>query len=132
MNDIDVNYIKKWKPVVENFFKIRNTFLINHICNYCEYYSLNGLSEENSLSLVGKLNELNSKINSSKRVEIIKTVFNTHTGEKEYELSNGNYARAELAYYELSLDELICLFDIDYIKFYDIKEYRDKRIDNII
>lgn len=131
MPKIDNNIIKKWEPVVENMgYTLNNKVLIEHICNYCEWKSSLKLDSDEFSNLLLKIRE---NINNSKRVGIVRTVFNVLTGVKEYELDNGKYVPANsTSYYELSNDELIKVFGIEYIKFYDPKEFRNKQIDKII
>ena len=80
-----------------------------------------------------KLNEIKYKLDNSKRVGIVRNVFNVFTGIEEYELSNGRYVPVNSSFsYELSCDELIEVLGLEYMKFYDPIEFRDKQIDKII
>jgi hypothetical protein len=133
MTNIDKSIIQKWQPVIENLFNFRNKILTEHICNYCEYYSLSYYNAENANNLTDKLNEVKYKIDNSKRVGIVRNVFNVFTGIEEYELSNGRYVPVNSSFsYELSTDELIEVLGLEYMKFYDPIEFRDKQIDKII
>lgn len=132
MNNIERSIIQKWQPVIESFFNYKNKFLTEHICNYCEYHSLSYYDSENANDLTDKLNEIKYKIDNSKRVGIVRKVFNIFTGLEEYELSNGKYVTTNLSNYELSCDELIEVLGLEYMKFYDPIEFRDKQIDKII
>ena len=128
MNKISKEVIKKWEPVVENVLPFKNKFLIYHLCNYCEWYSNNNQTSD----LVEQLQNIENNIINSKRVEIVRKVINKFTGLQEYELSNGKYIGVNVSYYELSIDELIEVLGLEYIKFYDPIEFRDKQIDKII
>jgi len=132
MNNIDRKVVGKWKPIIEGNFYIRNRNLIEHICNYCEWFSINDTSYgENKLP--EKLVEIKNNLSNSKRVTIIKKVFNLYTGVEEYELSNGRYVPVKSEFnYELSTDELVEVLGLEYMKFYDPIEFRDKQIDKII
>ena len=136
MNNIERSIIQKWQPVIESLFNYRNKFLIEHICNYCEYHSLHlrnsYYNDKDANDLIDKLNEIKYKLDNSKRVGIVRKVFNIFTGVEEYELSNGRYVTINSSNYELSCDELIEVLGLEYMKFYDPIEFRDKQIDKII
>ena len=133
MTNIEKNIIRKWEPVIESFFNYKNKILTEHICNYCEWHSLSYYDSRNANDLTDKLNEIKHKIDNSKRVGIIRNVFNVFTGVEEYELSNGRYVPVNSSFsYELSTDELIEVLGLEYMKFYDPIEFRDKQIDKII
>jgi hypothetical protein len=82
--------------------------------------------------LTDRLNEIKCKIDNSERVGIVRNVFNIFTGAEEYELSNGRYVTINSSNYELSTDELIQVLGLEYMKYYDPIEFRDKQIDKII
>jgi hypothetical protein len=82
--------------------------------------------------LTNRLNEIKCKIDNSERVGIVRNVFNIFTGVEEYELSNGRYVTINSSNYELSTDELIQVLGLEYMKYYDPIEFRDKQIDKII
>ena len=133
MNNIERSIIQKWQPVIESFFNYKNKLLTEHICNYCEWHSLSYYNSENANDLTDKLNEIKYKLDNSKRVGIVRNVFNVFTGIEEYELSNGRYVPVNSSFsYELSCDELIEVLGLEYMKFYDPIEFRDKQIDKII
>jgi hypothetical protein len=125
---IDPKITRKWEPLIEQLgMSSKNTILFEHICNYCEWL--------NDDSLADKLNEIKQKINNSKRVSIVGNVFNVFTGIEEYELSNGKYVPVNSNFsffYELSSDELIEVLGLEYMRFYDPIEFRDRQIDKII
>jgi len=131
-NMIDRSIIQKWQPVIESFFNFSNKILTEHICNYCEYYSLSYFNEEDSNNLTVRLKEIKHKIDNCERVGIVRNVFNIFTGAEEYELSNGRYVTINSSNYELSHDELLQVLGLEYMKFYDPIEFRDKQIDKII
>ena len=82
--------------------------------------------------MTDRLNEIKHKIDNSERVGIVRNVFNIFTGVEEYELSNGRYVTINSSNYELSQDELVQVLGLEYMKFYDPIEFRDKQIDKII
>jgi hypothetical protein len=82
--------------------------------------------------LTDRLNEIKCKIDNSERVGIVRNVFNIFTGAEEYELSNGRYVTINSSNYELSTDELIQVLGLEYMRYYDPIEFRDKQIDKII
>jgi hypothetical protein len=132
MTNIDKKIIQKWSSVIESFFNFRNKILTEHICNYCEYHSLSYYNSEDANNLTDRLNEIKCKIDNSERVGIVRNVFNIFTGAEEYELSNGRYVTINSSNYELSTDELIQVLGLEYMKYYDPIEFRDKQIDKII
>ena len=132
MTNIDKKIIQKWAPIIESLFNYRNKILTEHICNYCEYHSLSYYNSEDANNLTDRLNEIKCKIDNSERVGIVRNVFNIFTGAEEYELSNGRYVTINSSNYELSTDELIQVLGLEYMKFYDPIEFRDKQIDKII
>jgi hypothetical protein len=132
MTNIDKKIIQKWAPVIESFFNFRNKILTEHICNYCEYHSLSYYNSEDANNLTDRLNEIKCKIDNSERVGIVRNVFNIFTGVEEYELSNGRYVTINSSNYELSTDELIQVLGLEYMRYYDPIEFRDKQIDKII
>ena len=132
MTNIDKKIIQKWAPVIESFFNFRNKILTEHICNYCEYHSLSYYNSEDANNLTDRLNEIKCKIDNSERVGIVRNVFNIFTGAEEYELSNGRYVTINSSNYELSTDELIQVLGLEYMRYYDPIEFRDKQIDKII
>jgi hypothetical protein len=132
MTNIERSIIQKWQPVIESFFNFRNKILTEHICNYCEYHSLSYYNSEDVNNLTDRLNEIKCKIDNSERVGIVRNVFNIFTGAEEYELSNGRYVTINSSNYELSTDELIQVLGLEYMRYYDPIEFRDKQIDKII
>jgi hypothetical protein len=132
MTNIDKKIIQKWAPIIESLFNYRNKILTEHICNYCEYHSLSYYNSEDANNLTDRLNEIKCKIDNSERVGIVRNVFNIFTGAEEYELSNGRYVTINSSNYELSTDELIQVLGLEYMKYYDPIEFRDKQIDKII
>jgi hypothetical protein len=132
MTNIDKKTIQKWAPIIESLFNFRNKILTEHICNYCEYHSLSYYNSEDANNLTDRLNEIKHKIDNSERVGIVRNVFNIFTGVEEYELSNGRYVTINSSNYELSTDDLIQVLGLEYMKYYDPIEFRDKQIDKII
>jgi hypothetical protein len=132
MTNIDKKIIQKWAPIIESLFNYRNKILTEHICNYCEYHSLSYYNSEDANNLTDRLNEIKCKIDNSERVGIVRNVFNIFTGAEEYELSNGRYVTINSSNYELSTDELIQVLGLEYMKYYNPIEFRDKQIDKII
>jgi hypothetical protein len=131
MTSIEKNIIRKWEPVIEQLgYPTRNKVLFEHICNYCEWQSS---LEVNNDEFIDKLSKIRERVDNSKRVGIVRNVFNVFTGVEEYELDNGKYVPVNSSFsYELSCDELIEVLGLEYMKFYDPIEFRDKQIDKII
>lgn len=133
MTKIDPKIIRKWDPLVEQLgYHTNNRVLFEHICNYCEWCSIINYHLEDG-GIPSRLNEIRQRTANSKRVAIVRNVFNIFTGIEEYELSNGRYVPVNSSfYYEFSTDELVELFGLEYMKFFDPIEFRDKQIDKII
>ena len=134
MTNIKKDIIRKWEPVIEQLgYPTKNTILFEHICNYCEWHS--SMFDRETNDLIDRLNEIKKNVANSKRVGIVRNVFNVFTGVEEYELSNGKYVPVSSNfsfYYELSTDELIEVLGLEYMRFYNPIEFRDKQIDKII
>lgn len=120
---------KKWGPIVQNYISMSNANLLEYICMYCEWYS----SDEDSLDLPTKLNEIKNKVESSIRVDIECKSFNPLTGNIEYKLSNGNYILTTGSVDILPTDgQLLDLFGIDFLRDLDPIIFRDKQLDKIL
>lgn len=136
--DVDNRIISKWKPIVESFFKYKNKYIIDAICQFCEWYSqkesleftISGSGDGSTLP--DRLSELIDKINTSSRREvIIDQVYNPITGVIELKLESGKYVSPDSTYFELSVDELIEIFGMDFVRFLNKQELRDNQINKI-
>lgn len=126
--EIDNKVISKWKPVIENYFKYKNDYIKNLICLYCQWHSSNDIN----LDLTEKLNDIFNKINLlSKREKIISQYFNLIKGIIEFELESGKIIESDSTDFELSTDELIEIFGIDFLRFIDKQELRDNQINKL-
>jgi hypothetical protein len=126
--------IKKWSPVLENVLGTKNKELIKLVSIFAEKYCV-----ENPLSsdLPEKINEVKNKI-SKKRIEV-KTFYNTYTCKIEYELPSTFIERPGIRinesgdiYDELSTDDIIELFGIEFARFLDKEEFRENRLNELI
>ena len=135
--DVDSRIISKWKPIVESFFKYKNKYIVDVICQFCEWYSdresttfsRSGSSDVSTLP--DRLNGLIDKINSTKREIVVGQVYNPVTGVVELKLESGKYVSPESTYFELSIDELIDIFGIEFVSFLNKEELRDSQINKI-
>jgi hypothetical protein len=136
--DVDNRIISKWNPIVESFFKYKNKYIVDAICLFCEWYSekenttYNRTGSCDGSTLPDKLNDLIEKINTSSRREVITDqVYNSITGIIELKLDSGRYVSPDSTYFELSVDEIIEIFGIDFVKFLNTEELRDNQINKI-
>lgn len=134
--DVDSRIISKWKPIIDTLFKYKNKYIIDVICQFCEWYSQKESLEVTSGSgsgstLPDRLSELIDKINTSRREVIIDQVYNPITGVIELKLESGKYVSSDSTYFELSVDELIEIFGMDFVRFLNKQELRDNQINKI-
>jgi hypothetical protein len=120
--------VSKWGPIIKNLGVV-NTKLIEYISVYCEKYIL---ENPDSDDLPIKLKNILSKL-SKKRIEVTKTYYNPLYGKFEFHLSNGLIVD-EFHNYEsnLSLDDMIFLFGVDFTRELDVEKFREERLNNII
>ena len=150
MNDFLKNKdraLKKWRPIIDNMLLIKNIELLTNICIYCEWYNLkiyevlaspvvNGNTQvihqtnDEEAHLSTKVKEILQKVkNSTDRIEIVGSYLNIVTGAVEYKLENGEFIEEN---YELSDENLIKLFGLEFIKDVYIEKYRNINIDKIL
>ncbi len=133
MKEIDKKVIQKWSPIIESLFDnmIKNNYLMYHICNFCEWYSISNIEA----SMSPHLNLIKENIQNFARVSIVGEFFNPATCIQEYKLSNGKYVPTKkdgYIDYELSRDELLKIFKLDYIKYALPVEFRDDQINKVL
>lgn len=135
--DVDSRIISKWKPIVESFFKYKNKYIVDTICQFCEWYSekesttFSRSGSSDGSTLPDRLSELIDKIGSAKRENVVGQVYNPITGIIELKLESGKYVSPDSAYFELSVDELIDIFGIEFVRFLNKEELRDNQIDKL-
>lgn len=120
--------VKKWSPVLENVLGTKNKELIKLVSIFAEKYSLeNPLSDD----LPEKINEIKNKI-SERRIEV-KIFYNTYTGRIEYELPSGvRINESGDIYEELSTDNIIELFGIEFVRYVDKEGFRESRLNELL
>jgi len=126
---MDLNrVVSKWGPIIKNLGVV-NTKLIEYISIYCEKYQF---ENTDSNDLPEKLKNILSKLSKS-RLEVTKTYYNPLYGKFEFHLSNGLIVD-EFNNYEgdLSLDDMIFLFGVDFTRELDVEKFRENRLNNII
>lgn len=121
--------IQKWSPVMENMGLI-NKHLIDIMCLFCEDYSIkNHTSDE----LPKRVKMILEKIEKIKKSVVKNTLYNPITGEIEYELENGFIITEKNKFKrEPTIDELVDLFGIDFIRELDKQEFRENRLNKIL
>ena len=145
---------RKWSPVIENLSNFKNKKLIEHICVFCEWYSViyeankipvlrvsgqpiwdtSGSSDMDHNNMLPELlKEIVEKIKKySYRSDIICKSYNFLTGMEEYKLSNGEFIPTTGYDVELNTDQISEIFGLDYLKYVDSQTYRDIQIDKIL
>jgi hypothetical protein len=119
---------KKWSPVLESI-GIKNLILQEYIAIWAENYVL---QNPNVNDLSEKIAKLLSKLQKI-RQEVVKTYYNPISGAIEYELSNGLVVNEENRFKnELTQENLIDLFGIDFTRELDVEEFRENRLNGII
>lgn len=134
----DENPVKKWRPVIEIKTGIKNSDIVELMCLYCEWYT-SDVEDQNTL--VDRLSEIKSKIDSYERIEVVGEYFNPASCEIEYKLSNGRFIPMKKNFrYKLPDEDILDLFGEEFIKDLDKWEYsvtdpqrfRDKKIDKVL
>lgn len=135
--------IQKWRPVVEKSFDIKNDYLIDCICLYCEKYS-NKIIEDIPISIIGsgdyndlpnKINEIKSKLINLPKIRIINSYYNSYTGKIQHELENGLTIDENGKIDSMDEDKFIYLFGeigIEILRDSDPGQFREGRINNIL
>jgi hypothetical protein len=132
---IDKKYeaVRKWEPILKNKFPdIVNKSTIEMICLYCEWYSA---TNSNQQELPTNIIKIKNKIDKSPRIDIVCKSFNPMSGMIEYKLSNGSYVPTSSDMYSYSDeydDDLMKIFDIEFVKFLYPSKYRESQIDIIL
>ena len=120
--------LQKWSPVLESI-GIKNLILQEYIAIWAENYVL---QNPNVNDLSEKIAKLLSKLQKI-RQEVVKTYYNPISGAIEYELSNGLVVNEENRFKnELTQENLIDLFGIDFTRELDVEEFRENRLNGII
>jgi hypothetical protein len=124
-------YIEKWFPIIESLIDTKNKDLIRLISIFTEKYCIENPDAEISENIAIKLDEIKSKI-SKKRIEV-KTFYNTYTCKIEYELPSGiRINESGDICDELSTDDIIELFGIEFARFLDKEEFRENRLNELL
>jgi hypothetical protein len=135
--------IQKWRPVVEKSFDIKNDYLIDCICLYCEKYS-NKIIEDIPISIIGsgdyndlpqKLNEIKSKLTNLPTLRLISSYYNPYTGKIQHNLENGLTIDENGKIDSMDEDKFIYLFGeigIEILREADPNQFREGRINNIL
>lgn len=124
--------IKKWSPIIENHLNYKNKYVNDLICTYCEWYVSDPLDLDTSNTLPNLLMEIKEKIDSWDRIEILGKYFNPASGHIEYKLKSGKFIRTKDSDYELSNEDLIELFGIEFIRDLDPQKFRDIQLNKIL
>jgi hypothetical protein len=136
--------IQKWRPVVEKSFDdIKNDYLIDCICLYCEKYS-NKIIENIPVSIVGsgdyndlpqKLNEIKSKLTNLPTLRLVSSYYNPYTSKIQHKLENGLTIDENGKIDSMNEDKFIYLFGeigIEILRDADPAQFREGRINNIL
>lgn len=120
--------ISKWKLIIKNL-GIVNDKLIECVSIYCENYIINN---PNGDDLPEMLKNILSKL-SNRRIEVIKTYYNSVYGKFEYQLSNGLIVDEFHNYHnDLTTDDMILLFGVEFTRDLDVEKFREEILKNII
>lgn len=124
------NILQKWRPVIENSTNIKNTYIVDIMCLFCEDYYIN--NPENT-DLPEKIANIVILLKESEKREVKRTLYNPLSGEIEYELDNG-FTITEWNRFkkEPTTDELIYLFGIDFVRELDKQKFRENRLNKIL
>lgn len=136
----------QWYTLIETSIKPYrlSTESMKRICFYIdvvyEYeflikppYSIKSPSSSKSIVDIINLVKQSLKKSSPQRSRIVSKVFNFDTALIEYELENGDYVAIngdEMIYPERNIDSNI--FNIELLKIFDLQEYRNSKIEEII
>jgi len=146
--------IKKWRPIIEQL-GVKNNYLINTICIFCEKYSLreskmfmetgiNGMgpvkkgtagTAGHNTTLLNKLKEIISKLNNLEKIQIVKSYYNPFTGLIEHELKNGFKLDENMNIQDMDEEKFIHIFGeigIEILRETDPVDFREKRLNEIL
>lgn len=128
MNNKD-KIFKKWMPIFQSI-GIQNQTLLEMFCLYGEQYSINN---PNGLDLPEKINDLIWKLKSVNKLKVVCSRYNPLTGKLEHELENGLIVDEDNKFEkELSQEELVSVFGVDFIREINKPEFRENRLNSII
>ena len=123
--------LKKWGPVIDNIIQSNKSLIMykESISLYCEWRS--SICLESGSDLAAEVRSLIDKILNTKiRYKIVGEYFNKTTGFFEYLLEDGSYVVPED--YKLDYDVYLKIFPIEFLRDWNLKDYRNKKIDNIL
>ncbi len=132
--------IQKWRPVVEKSFDIKNDYLIDCICLYCEKYS-NSIIENIPTfgspysDLPHKINEIKYKLTNLPTLRLISSYYNPYTGKIQHNLENGLTIDENGKIDSMDEDKFIYLLGeigIEILRDADPGQFREGRINNIL
>ena len=115
--------VTNWSPILNNL-GFTNKKIVHILSIYCEKRS-------DSQDLTSELKKLYHSI-SRKRIEVVKTYYNTFLGKIQYELSNGVIIDEDNQFErDLSQEELIELFGVDFVRELDVETFRENRLKDL-
>jgi len=121
--------LTKWAPIMENL-GIVNKHLSEVMSFFCENYIVNN---PDSVDLPEKINNLLLKLQNSEKSEIKRTLYNPISGEIEYELENGFIITEKNKFKrEPTIEEMVDLFGIDFIRELDTQKWREHTLNKIL
>lgn len=121
--------LTKWAPIMENL-GIVNKHLSEVMSFFCENYIVNNPDSDD---LPEKVNNLLLKLQNSEKSEIKRTLYNPISGEIEYELENGFIITEKNKFKrEPTIEEMVDLFGIDFIRELDTQKWREHTLNKIL
>lgn len=122
--------LKKWTPVLENI-GIVNSKLRDILCLFSEDYCIRN-PNKNDLQYV--IEDILKTLDKTKKIEVVKTVYNPIMGRIEYHLENGLRVDENNRFNkdELSTKDIVSLFGIDFAREIDKQGFREERINEIL
>lgn len=125
--------IRKWFPVLNNV-GFQNKKIVEILSIYCEKRANVidwTLGAKDLSDLASELKKLYESI-SRKRIEVVKTYYNPFLSKMQYELSNGLIIDEDNQFErDLTQEELIELFGVDFVRELDVEEFRENRLKNL-
>ncbi len=126
----DIAY-RKWIPIIESKFQFSNITTNRLICIYCEWYSSDPESNDPD-ELANRLLEIREEVLSTNKIGIVGQFFNPASGLIEFLLESGEFFSPNKLEYELSSENKIRIFGIDFIRDLDPQEFRTKQLDKLL
>ena len=121
--------LTKWAPIMENL-GIVNKHLSEVMSFFCENYIVNNPDSDD---LPERVNHLLLKLQNSEKSEIKRTLYNPISGEIEYELENGFIITEKNKFKrEPTIEEMVDLFGIDFIRELDTQKWREHTLNKIL